>query len=82
MIANNMTGDYKALESYFVQKLVNIADTLKAESIVWEEVFDNGVKIPKTTLVHIWKDSYQSMLYRVRSLQLKKKQTIIFVCCR
>lgn len=80
MVLNNMTGDYKALENYFVQKLVNIAGFLRAESIVWEEVFDNGVKIPKTTLVHVWKDKYQSMLYRVGRLRQFKttKERFVF----
>lgn len=65
MTSLNISGDYKALESYYIQKLVDIVHNLTLNTIVWEEVFDNGVKIPNTTIVHVWRDGYMVMLDRV-----------------
>lgn len=66
MNENNIT-DYSGLESYYVQKLIGIVDDLNASSIVWEEVFANGVLLPNYTVVHVWKGDYQEMLYNVHS---------------
>lgn len=49
-----MAGDYASLEEYYIQKLVDTVNSLNAKSIVWEEVFANGVQLPKETLVHVW----------------------------
>lgn len=40
----------------YIKKVVDMADELKVRSIVWQEVYDNGVRIPQTTVVHVWKD--------------------------
>ena len=37
--------DYAKLEEYYMTKLLNLLDTLKVQSIVWQEVVDNGVKV-------------------------------------
>lgn len=59
-------GDYNALESYYIQKVINLVDKLKYKSIVWEEVFNNGVKVPKETIVHVWKGDWTDTLLNVR----------------
>lgn len=53
MKENNITT-YQGLEQYYIQKLVDIVDELKAGSVVWQEVFVNGVKLPNNTVVHVW----------------------------
>lgn len=58
----NITKDYKALESYYVQKLVDIVHNMSINTIVWQEVFENEVKIPKSTIVHVWKDGYEKVM--------------------
>lgn len=58
---------YEGLESYYIQKVVNIANDLKFRSIVWEEVFANGVLLPNETLVHVWKGDWRSTLKNVTS---------------
>ncbi|CAH1112226.1 unnamed protein product [Psylliodes chrysocephalus] len=58
-------GDYNALESYYIQKVINLVDKLKYKSIVWEEVFNNGVKVPKETIVHVWKGDWTDTLLNV-----------------
>ncbi|KAJ8925860.1 hypothetical protein NQ315_009712 [Exocentrus adspersus] len=59
MKANNMSDDFVGLESYYIQKLIDIVDELNSDSIVWEEVFVNGVVLPQKTIVHVWKDVWQ-----------------------
>ncbi|XP_050293579.1 beta-hexosaminidase subunit alpha-like [Anthonomus grandis grandis] len=49
-------SSYAALEGYYIQKIIDMADNLNFSSVVWEEVFKNGVKLPNNTLVHVWRD--------------------------
>ncbi len=55
MAAHNMTGDYKKLESYYIQRLLKIVTSLGKNSIVWQEVFDNHAMVEADTVVHVWK---------------------------
>ncbi|RZC43288.1 Glyco hydro 20 and/or ETC C1 NDUFA4 domain containing protein [Asbolus verrucosus] len=54
MTDNNIT-DYVQLESYFIQNVVNLLSSLSSKYLVWEEVFVNGVDIPNSTVVHVWR---------------------------
>lgn len=47
--------DYRKLESYYMEKLLNIISTLKKLPIVWQEVFDNHAKLQQGTVVQVWK---------------------------
>ncbi|XP_046999531.1 beta-hexosaminidase subunit beta-like [Schistocerca americana] len=53
MSEHNIT-ESKDLESYYIQKIVDIASNLNSKSIVWQEVFDNEVRLSADTVVHIW----------------------------
>lgn len=72
MKANNMSDNFVTLESYYIQKLINIVDDLNSDSIVWEEVFVNGVVLPQKTIVHVWKDMWQWTLMDVRKTYILK----------
>ncbi|XP_054908562.1 beta-hexosaminidase subunit beta isoform X1 [Poeciliopsis prolifica] len=60
--------DYRKLESFYIQKLLDIVAATNKGYIVWQEVFDNGVKLKPDTLIHIWKgtqEAYQSEMARI-----------------
>ncbi|PNF14159.1 Beta-hexosaminidase subunit beta [Cryptotermes secundus] len=65
MESHNITGDFSKLEEIYIQRLVNTASNLSASSLVWQEVFDNGVILPQDTVVHIWKGDMQKELAKV-----------------
>lgn len=46
---------YSELESIWVEGVIKMAQALNVEYIVWEEVFNNGVKIDSKTIVEVWK---------------------------
>ncbi|XP_054714112.1 beta-hexosaminidase subunit alpha-like [Uloborus diversus] len=65
-MAEKKFGDnYALLEGYYISKLLNIIKSLNKSYIVWQEVFDNQVKIKPDTIVHIWKNGYKSELTNV-----------------
>jgi len=66
MEAQNITGDFKKLEEIYIQRVIEIASNLSANSVVWQEVFDNGVIMPQDTVVHVWKDNMELELAMVR----------------
>jgi hexosaminidase len=65
MESRNIT-DFNKLEEIYIQRLVDISSSLSVNSVVWQEVFDNGVILPKTTVVHIWTGDMQDELAKVR----------------
>ncbi|XP_057276784.1 beta-hexosaminidase subunit alpha [Pezoporus wallicus] len=49
--------DYRKLESFYIQRLLDIVSSLGKGSILWQEVFDNGVKLRPDSIIHVWKTS-------------------------
>ncbi|XP_070599262.1 beta-hexosaminidase subunit beta isoform X2 [Erythrolamprus reginae] len=57
---------YSKLESYYVERVLEIVTSLDKKSIVWQEVFDDGAKLQPDTIVEVWKKFlYQLELARV-----------------
>lgn len=78
MEKHNITNDYAALESYYIQKLLNIVKYLNTSYVVWEEVFNNGIQLPDEAIVHVWIESnYKKKLQEVTE---NGKQTILSAC--
>ena len=48
-------NDYKRLESYYIQRVVKMVESLAKSYIVWQEVFDDNVTLAPDTVVHVWK---------------------------
>uniref|UniRef100_A0A3Q0R2A8 Beta-hexosaminidase n=1 Tax=Amphilophus citrinellus TaxID=61819 RepID=A0A3Q0R2A8_AMPCI len=60
--------DFTKLEAYYMENIVNITTALNKTSIVWQDVFDYHERIPKDTVLHIWKGdpaSYEAELSRI-----------------
>ncbi|XP_074546204.1 beta-hexosaminidase subunit beta isoform X2 [Halichoeres trimaculatus] len=49
--------DYRKLESFYIQRLLNIVTSTKKGYMIWQEVFDNGVKLNPDTVVHVWMEN-------------------------
>lgn len=48
-------NDTRELESIYINRLLEIMHSLQSKYIVWQEVFDNNVKLANDTVIHIWK---------------------------
>uniref|UniRef100_A0A8C5RG40 Beta-hexosaminidase subunit alpha n=1 Tax=Laticauda laticaudata TaxID=8630 RepID=A0A8C5RG40_LATLA len=57
--------DYAKLESFYIQRLLDIVASYKKGYMVWQEVFDNGVKVNPNTVIHVWKGNFQQEMSRV-----------------
>lgn len=64
MRANNITT-YEGLEEKYIQRIVDIVKDLKHRSVVWQEVFVNGVHLAENTVVHIWTGNSARLLNEV-----------------
>ncbi|KAM6984924.1 beta-hexosaminidase subunit beta [Aplochiton taeniatus] len=62
--------DYSKLESFYIQNILDIVTSTKKGYLIWQEVFDNGVKLKGDTLIHVWKgnqEQYQAEMSKVTS---------------
>ena len=52
-----MPFDYKGLEAFYIQQLqIMLSEkTVKKQSIVWQEIFDNGGILHPETIIEVWK---------------------------
>lgn len=60
----NMTS-FAQLEELYIQKLIDKVTSLKVNSLVWQEVYTNGVRLPKGTIVHVWMGDQKKLLAEV-----------------
>lgn len=60
--------NYSKLESYYINKLIDIVNKLNKSYIVWQEVFDNQVSLDQSTIIHVWKPgNYYEEMAKVTS---------------
>ncbi|XP_012273215.1 beta-hexosaminidase subunit beta-like [Orussus abietinus] len=60
MRENGMAGNFSRLEEEYIRKLLDITSQFNASSIVWQEVFDNGVNLQPNVVVHVWTGHWQN----------------------
>ncbi|CAF1332502.1 unnamed protein product [Adineta steineri] len=53
---NNMTNGTD-LMTHYSNKILGIAKSIGAKSMVWQDPWDDGVKLPLGTVIGIWKDT-------------------------
>uniref|UniRef100_A0A672MCD2 Beta-hexosaminidase n=1 Tax=Sinocyclocheilus grahami TaxID=75366 RepID=A0A672MCD2_SINGR len=65
MVQQGFGTDYSKLESFYIQRLLDIVAATKKGYMVWQEVFDNGVKVRLS--IHVWKGrpQYQDEMAQV-----------------
>uniref|UniRef100_A0A8C6SVN6 Beta-hexosaminidase n=1 Tax=Neogobius melanostomus TaxID=47308 RepID=A0A8C6SVN6_9GOBI len=51
--------DFTKLESFYIQRLLDIVGQTNKGYMIWQEVFDNGVKLKPDTIIHVWKGNQQ-----------------------
>lgn len=61
----NRLYSFEMLEEKFIQQIVDQIDVLNRSSVVWQEVYVNGVRLPNGTVVHVWTGNRQDLLYRI-----------------
>lgn len=64
MNARNMSRNFSLLEGEYIRKILEVTESLNAKSIVWQEVFDNAIPLPRDTAVHVWTGRWQKELER------------------
>ena len=52
-----MAYDYKGLEAFYIQQLQILLSekSIKKQSIVWQEIFDNDGILHPETIIEVWK---------------------------
>lgn len=60
----NMTS-FSQIEELYIQKLIDKVSSMDVNSIVWQEVYTNGVRLPEGTVVHVWTGDQKELLAKV-----------------
>ncbi|XP_049530965.1 beta-hexosaminidase subunit beta-like [Anopheles darlingi] len=61
----NRLYSFEMLEEKFIQRIVDQIDVLNRSSLVWQEVYVNGVRLPNGTVVHVWTGNRQDLLNKI-----------------
>lgn len=70
MLEHNIQS-YEKLEEMFIKRVLDIAhNKLRVKSIVWQEVFTNGIELSEDTIVHVWTGNIKSILADVTGTNL------------
>ncbi|XP_065513738.1 beta-hexosaminidase subunit beta [Caloenas nicobarica] len=54
MKKQGLGSDYAKLESYYIQKILDIVSSYNKGYMVWQEVFDNKAQLKPDTVVEVW----------------------------
>nr|XP_012806162.1 beta-hexosaminidase subunit alpha [Jaculus jaculus] len=50
-------NDFKELESFYIHTLLDIVSAYDKGYVVWQEVFDNKVKVRPDTVIQVWRET-------------------------
>jgi hexosaminidase len=75
MQQHNWGSNYSLLETYYEQKLLTIIQNLNKRYIVWEDVFDNNVKLDPRTIIGVWRSGWNNTIAKVTAAGY---QTILY----
>lgn len=68
-------SDFKQLESFYIQTLLDIVSAYGKGCVVWQEVFDNKVKVRPDTIIQVWRQkipvNYWNELHQITSAGLR-----------
>lgn len=72
MKSKGISGDFKRLSTAYIKRIYEILSQYNQTTIVWQEMFDDGAKLGKDAVIHVWKDinnrpAYMAELKRVVS---------------
>lgn len=70
MAARNISGDYHALNNFYIERIYDILAYNNRTMLVWQEVFDSGAKLPHDAIIQVWKyinvvPAYMNVMKRV-----------------
>lgn len=68
---------YEQLEEMYIQKIVDMTTKLNSQSVVWQEVYQNGVHLPNSTVVHVWTGEWKALL---KTITEDGYQTLLSTC--
>ena len=60
MSAHGMAGNFTMLESYYVQRVLDLVQSLGKTPVGWQEIFDNRLNLTVDTIVTAWKNPFAS----------------------
>ena len=63
--SNSRYKNGTTLHTYYLKRLVGIIDKLNKKYVVWQDVFDDKVKLNNKTIVNVWKDHWKKPMYDV-----------------
>ncbi|XP_055307913.1 beta-hexosaminidase subunit alpha-like, partial [Sitodiplosis mosellana] len=61
MDRHRMTS-FEELEGHYIHRLMNTLNESGHKSMVWQEVFENGIQLPPETIVQVWTGDWAQLL--------------------
>ncbi|GAA54881.1 hexosaminidase [Clonorchis sinensis] len=64
--------NYSLLQTYYMEQIIALIKKIYQQQtavvpVVWQEVFDQGLRTHNDTLIHVWKGNWQSEVKRITS---------------
>jgi len=78
-----VAANVSRLEDYYIQKLLNLVEQARSNVsyMVWQEVFDNGVRVKPDTMVHVWMGNTQAEIdTEINKVTQQGLRTILSSC--